>query len=409
MTIKISRFIRCVCAAFFVFSISLHVQAKRPGLSGLTALADSPDTTFWNPAGMTRLPESLESQLVTVFRNSDFEVDEATHAGGDPKSQNDIYLIPGFYYVRPLSDQWTAGVSLNIPSGFGGDYGKTWSGRYLSREFSLDFVSLNPSVAYQFNDAWSFAAGMQAMYAESYSTASVNNLGPREDGRIKLDVDGTGAGYTLSALYEFSPSTRFGLNYRSKVDIELEGTPKFRNVNAAYLLALEKKGLLGKEAEVDFEVPAIAQFGVFHQINERYSMTADIVWLDMSEFGVSSVSAGADHLSVEPIFQDSWLTSTSVGYQWDSKTILSAGVGYMRSPSDKEDRTLYLPLDRVWIVGMGVEKELQSGDIINVSFEYVDLGSAPVDQQNTPLSGRVKGDYENNYAALVDFSYRFDL
>jgi len=29
----------------------------------LTALADSPDAAFWNPAGITRVPESLELQL----------------------------------------------------------------------------------------------------------------------------------------------------------------------------------------------------------------------------------------------------------------------------------------------------------------------------------------------------------
>jgi hypothetical protein len=54
------------CLALGLLVISTSVQAKRPGFSGLTALADSPDTAFWNPAGITRLPESLELQLVTA-------------------------------------------------------------------------------------------------------------------------------------------------------------------------------------------------------------------------------------------------------------------------------------------------------------------------------------------------------
>jgi len=45
------------CIALGLLSIATSVQAKRPGFSGLTALADSPDAAFWNPAATTRVPE----------------------------------------------------------------------------------------------------------------------------------------------------------------------------------------------------------------------------------------------------------------------------------------------------------------------------------------------------------------
>jgi long-subunit fatty acid transport protein len=92
------------CIALSLLSLSASVHAARAGFSGLTALADSPDTAFWNPAGMTRLPRSLELQLVTAFINNDFKVEEATFSGGDPKSENDLLLIPSTYYVHPLND-----------------------------------------------------------------------------------------------------------------------------------------------------------------------------------------------------------------------------------------------------------------------------------------------------------------
>ena len=86
----------CICCiALGLLSIATNVHAKRPGFTGLTALADSPDAAFWNPASITRVPESLELQLATAYSNSDFEVEEATFAGGDPDKQDDINLIPG--------------------------------------------------------------------------------------------------------------------------------------------------------------------------------------------------------------------------------------------------------------------------------------------------------------------------
>jgi long-subunit fatty acid transport protein len=103
------------------------------------------------------------------------------------------------------------------------------------------------------------------------------------------------------------------------------------------------------------------------------------------------------------------LTSIGVGYRWDNRTQVNAGVAYVASPVDDDDRALYLPLDDTWIFGIGVERELDNGDIFTANLEYIDIGEAPVDQENSALSGRVKGEYQNNYAVLLDLSYRFNF
>lgn len=272
----------------------------------MTALADSPDTAFWNPAGITRLPKSMELQLATAFSNSDFKVEESTFAGGNPKKANDLNFIPGAYYARPLNDKWVYGFSVNVPSGFGSDYGKDWSGRYLSDESSLVFLAINNSLAYRWSDTWSFAAGVQVMYTDSESKTRVDNIGPRGDGGLKLDESGTGAGIVFGALYEPSPDTRFGLTYRSETDIDLDGTPELNNIDNLYLVTLNDLGLLGEEIDVDFKVPQQLQLGLFHQFNDRYSITADVFWVDTSVFGVTSVAAGPDSLSVDSTFKDTF-------------------------------------------------------------------------------------------------------
>jgi long-chain fatty acid transport protein len=394
--------------ALGLLSIATSVQAVRPGLTGLTALADSPDAAFWNPASTTRLPESIELQLVTAYSQNEFEVDETTVPGGDPHKESDLNFIPGVYYVNPLNDEWVHSLSVNVPSGFGSDYGSSWSGRYLSKKNSLVFLAINNSLAYRWDEAWSFAAGIQVMYASSESQTKVNNTGPRGDGRIKLDEDGVGAGFTLSSLYELNPDTRFGITYRSETKIDLDGSPEVENLDNAYLAVLNDLDLLG-EIDVDFKVPQQLQLGLFHQIDDRYSVTADIVWIDTSEFGITSVSAGPDHVSVESTFKDTYFASIGVGYRWDIRTQVNVGIGYMASPVDDDDRTLYLALDETWVYGIGIERELDSGDILTVDFVYANIGDASVDQENSPLSGRVKGEYHNNYAALLDVSYRFNL
>ena len=50
------------------------------------------------------------------------------------------------------------------------------------------------------------------------------------DGQVTFENDGIGLGFTLGALYEFSPQTRIGLSYRSETNPDLEGEPEFTNL-----------------------------------------------------------------------------------------------------------------------------------------------------------------------------------
>jgi long-chain fatty acid transport protein len=122
-----------------------------PAGSGLTARASNASTVFWSPAGMTRLdqPELMIGATLGVTE-SKFEVDESNRSGGDADNDTTLLAIPSFYYVHPINNRWRVGASLTVPSGFGNEYGKSWSGRYLAEESNLAFVALSgsgPSVA----------------------------------------------------------------------------------------------------------------------------------------------------------------------------------------------------------------------------------------------------------------------
>lgn len=405
---KLNKWVPLGCLAFSLV-ISSVAEAKRAGFSGLTALADSADTAFWNPAGITRLGKTLQVQNAIVFSNADFKVEEATYEGGDAKAKNDLFLIPGIYYSQPLNEDLFFSISLNIPSGIGSDYGKHWSGRYQAYGTSLVFVALTPSLAYKLSEEWSIAAGLNMMYVDSESKSQVNELLSDEDGGIKLDESGTGAGYVLSALYEPSRDFRIGATYRSKVDVDMDGIPEFNGIGDLLLLELNKLGLLGNKINVDFEVPQIANTGIFYQINPSYSVTADFLWLDMSEFGVNHVSVGADGITVPSMFKDMYGASLGVGYRLDDKTEFSVGAFYMSSPVDKtEDRTLFLNLDRVITLGAGVVHKLDNGNILDIKLDVADLGKAPIRIENDPIRGDLKGKFENNYAIILDVNYRFN-
>jgi len=375
-----------------------------PAGSGLTARASNASTVFWSPAGMTRLdqPELMIGATLGVTE-SKFEVDESNRSGGDADNDTTLLAIPSFYYVHPINNRWRVGASLTVPSGFGNEYGKSWSGRYLAEESNLAFVALSGTVGYKLNDQWSIGGGPMMIYTDSVSKARINDFGPN-DGRIKLEEDGVGFGWQAGLMYEFSESARVGMVYRAEVDPDLSGRPKFQNIGPVLDGLLDASGLKDQSIDVKFKVPEIVQLGYYQEFNKDWSFTADALWINMSAFGINHVSVNSDMtsatVSMDGSFKDTYAFTTGLRYQYRSDLAFSVGGAYMTSPATDGRRTIGLPLDRVIAVGAGVEWQWK-GFTIHNNLNYADLGDGNLDQDNG-LAGRVEGSFDTNYALVLD-------
>lgn len=394
-----------VAAATYPMAASADLGAA---FSGLTAKADDATSAFSSPAGIVRLdrPEVVV-QTSFAYTDAKFRVDEASLGGGNADHDNEVLFVPGLFYVHPLADRWRLGLSLNVPSGIGNDYGKNWAGRYLAEESSLAFVASSAVVAWQATDKLSVGAGPYMMYTDSKTKARVNNLLPdAPDGSVRLEEDGVAFGYTLGAMYQFTGATRVAASFRSSVEPTLEGTPSFSNLDPLLRELLAAADLLGTEVDVDFKFPAIAQAGFYTELNDRWSMTGDLLWINMSEFGITRIGIEQDSITVrEDSFRDSYMTTAGVTYQYRPDLAISAGAMYFTSPVSDGDRGIGLPLDRVFGVGAGVETPCASF-ICKVNLNYLDLGDGDLAEDSGPLTGSIEGSFSKNWALMLDFQFR---
>jgi len=386
-------------------SVFATVQADiGPALSGLTARASNASTVFWSPAGITRLDEpEMLVQVTLAGSAAKFEVDESNIDGGSADNDPRFLVIPGFYYAHPLNDRWSVGASLNVPSGFGNAYGKSWSGRYLAEDSELAFVALGGTVGYKLSDHWSVGGGPIMLYTDSMTKARVRDIsGP--DGRIKLEEDGVGFGWQLGLMYEMNEDMRIGAVYRSEIDPDLSGRPKFQNIGPVLEAGLDALGLLDQNIDVKFKVPEQVQLGYYQGFKNDWSFTLDVMWINMSAFGINHVSVNSDltsgTVSVDGSYKDTWLFSTGLRYQYRPDLAFSAGAMYVTPPSSDGRRTIALPLDRVIAVGGGVEWQWKGFEIHN-SLNYAHIGDANLDQDNG-LAGRINGSFDTHYAVVLD-------
>ena len=396
---------------FLLSGLFMPALASSPANTGLFATANTAETAYLNPAGMTRLEGSHKTlQGILVYSFAEFEVDkdQTSVEGGNPDSDNSPIIIPGIYYTRQLNEEWWFGISANIPSGFGSSYGDDWAGRYYSDEFTLVYVGLNPSLAYRLNDKWSLGLGANINYTYSLSENSVNTADPNApDGRAEFEGDGVAVGGSISALYEFNDRTRLGVIYSSEVSTDVDGELKVSGASLPSQIAPVGTG--GNKVDVTVEniLPQRVQLGLYHELDSGNYLTMDGVWIDFSKFSSGAVTV-QDTVEVQPdgIYNDIWAVNAGYGMPLGGGKTLKFGALYVSNAVDDEDRTLSLRLDSIWGVGTGMTFE-KGESLVDVNFNLYYLGKAPVDTGFNPVQGRVVGETSNPWAVAFDVAWHW--
>jgi long-chain fatty acid transport protein len=383
----------------------------RPAHGGLTATADNASTAYWNPAGMSRLDRTeIVSAPILAVSHSQFEVDaETSVGGGDADESLDVIGVPSLYYTRPISENFRLGMALTIPAGVGSDYGSDWAGRYYTQKSTLFLVSATPAVSYRVNNWLSVGAGVALMYVSFETEAAINNrLDSLPDGKVKLETSGLSAGGVFSALFELSPETRFGVVYRSEVDADLEGVPEFINLGPVLGQAMLLNGILARELEIGLNVPQQVQAGLYHNLTDRWNIMLDFAWINMEEFGSLDLAIGENSTNIDAGYQDMYGGSIVAEYELCPEWTVAAGFAYLSAPVDDDNRSLSLPMDRIWMVGAGFSHPLNEKRRIHVNLNYYDTGSAPIDVGD-PASptGRVKGEFSGKFAVGLEFGFQW--
>ncbi len=379
--------------------------------AGRAATADNAATAGANPAGMTRLNRSeLLVGIQPLYVNAKFDAETSQFGGGDGGNAGGWVPTASINYVHNLSEDLKLGISAGSYFGLGLDYGSNWGGRYYVTEAELLTFAINPSLGYRINDKLSVGAGIDLVYSELTQKAAINNPGPGvADGELKLEDDDVGYGFNLGVLLEPVDGTRFGITYRSKVNIEYKDTVSLKG------LGLVLGAIFTGDQKVDLKmnVPQAVMLSAYHELDDRLAIVGNLGWQDWSEFGKSDIviksASGNTKLTQDRNFDDTWHAAIGVRYRLSTPWMLMTGFAYDSSPVDDDDRTVDLPVDRQLRYAFGAQYE-QSRDLtISASYELLDAGAAKIDQNRGPLAGELKGEYDTNLIHFfnINASWRF--
>ncbi|WP_084418962.1 OmpP1/FadL family transporter [Photobacterium sp. J15] len=391
--------------------LCVEVNAAAPAFSRLYAVADSAETVYHTPAGMTRLDaNAFTLSGILIKYMGEFDIDESvtTISGGAPDSGDPI-LVPSLYYVHVVNDDWRAGISLNIPTGFGSSSGGSWAGRYYSTESSLILISTSPGVAYRVNEWLSLGGGLNINYTTSDITTAIANSDPDfSDGKLEVESDGLSVAVVLSSLIELSPTTRIGLNYHTESEADSEPDVKISGLGASSE-AIERLEVAISDLEIASKIPAHFQFGIYHRLDNDWELTFDSIWMNFSEFGVTEISIVDNEIQApDDLYEDFWAFSAGLSFPLSAGMTGRVGALYAQSAIKDENRSFSFALDRIYGLGAGIQYERQSGDIVDVNLNIFDTGNAPIDTGDDPVRGRIAGEYVDHYALGLELSYHWN-
>jgi long-chain fatty acid transport protein len=373
--------------------------------AGRAALASDASTAGANPAGMTRLERSqMLAAFQGIYINSRFDVDVADFGGGGGGNAGGFVPSGSLHYVQSLTPDWKLGISVGSYFGLGADYDEAWAGRYYTTEAELLTFGVNPGAGYRVNNWLSLGAGFSVLYAKLTQKAAVNNSAvPLQaglpDGQLTLEDNDTGFGFNLGVLLEPLEGTRFGITYRSKVDLEFKDVASLKNIGPVLRGLLNLSGLARKSVDIDMNIPQAVMLSGYHQINDRWAVMGNIGWQDWSDFGKQDLtlrSVNSITFTQDLEYDDTWHFALGAQYRFDKNWLWSVGAAYDTSPTDEDTRTPDLPVDRQIRIGTGIQYDWNEDVTVGVAYEYLDAGKAEIDQEGGPLQGSLKGEYDTN-------------
>jgi long-chain fatty acid transport protein len=261
-------------------------------------------------------------------------------------------FFPAFYYARPINERFTFGFSANIPFALGSSYSDDSIVRYLSTRSRVVAFDLSPSFGAKLTKNISAGFGADAVYL----TFTLNNTyGPPlsiPDSPAHNSLSGWGYGWHAGLLYEPLPTTRIGASFNSMVTIQTTGE------SVVYQPFLPSRFKI-ENNKTKSALPARAQLSLQHDINTRWTAMATIFYTNWRTFEKITMrrvlvpGGGTTSVTIPFNYHNSFDYSAGATFKATEKWLLRAGLQYMNTPSNDQDRGVADPVGRAWVVGIG--------------------------------------------------------
>lgn len=379
--------------------------------------ADNPSAIYYNPAGLTQLKDkNYFSSGFTVISPSASYTD---FAGNETQMVRQNFPLPHIYLVSDFGlDSFVFGLGGLSNWGSGTAWADDSPLRYATTEADVSNIDTLMTVAYKFNEQWSFALSADHTWSVANKSKKLAQAGGA-DGDYNLKVKDSGWGYRLATHFKMSEHHKFGLMYRSPIQLKYRGKAFLHELNG---FGSNFEGIFGGDSfetnvAEEFELPQSVVLGYSFQPDNKWTFNFDVEWMDWSsiehelvEFTEVLTAAQASVLNGgNPANRDwdaVWSGSLGAEYAWSDHLRLRGGYYHHTTPGPEENFEANLPDANKYGITCGFGYDLTENNSIDLAYNYLVYENVTID--NEIASGTIKGKYEQiMHIGLVTYSYEF--
>ncbi len=348
--------------------------------AGAAAAAEDAGTVFFNPAGMTLLPDGHSVALAgTVLQRSvNFSGGSTSGLLPAPSASNGhdgggTLLLPALYWSYALEPSVRIGLGISPTFGNQTNYGFDFIGRYSGYAAKIRQININPSVAFKLNAQWSLGFGIN--YAQNDTEFRQGSPLPAvlANNDVLLRGDDRAFGYNAGLLFRPQAQTRLALTYRSALRFSLTGE-----------LDSSLTPLIDSHVRARLTTPAQASFALAHELSDRIELLGDLSWTgwrSVNRLDVIEDSSGTLLNSLSYRFRDTWRVGLGMNYRYNDGWTLRAGVAWDQTPvRSAADRTMTLPdANRSWLA-FGARYRVDKDNSIDLGYAHIFFADAPTER-----------------------------
>ncbi|WP_192457470.1 long-chain fatty acid transporter FadL [Musicola keenii] len=321
--------------------------------SGEGAVADNATSGSRNPATMTMFDRPAFSGGATYIK-PDINLHGSSSSGRDASANNIAphAWVPNLHFIMPLNDKWAVGASAVTNFGLATEFSDNYTAGSIGGKTDLKTTNLNLSAAYRLNQHFSFGLGVNAVYADAKIIRNAGEIGPllgvSSSSEIsRLEGNEWGYGWNAGILYELDKNNRFGLTYRSQVDIDFHG--KFSSDLSARAGGTSGVTIPGN---LTLNLPEMWEASAWHRVAPKWAVHYSLAYTSWSEFQELRATGnnGQQLFRKEEGFHDAYRIALGTTYFYNENWTFRTGIAFDDSPVPSDKRTISIPdQDRLWL------------------------------------------------------------
>jgi long-chain fatty acid transport protein len=382
--------------------------------AGDAAVVEDAGTNWYNSAGLVYLPQQAVYSAIDVYAPTSFAgtvVAPSTLAtlpppfntlgnnfvGSGSASSHPNTVVPALHYVMPIKDRFAFGISVVPAWGFTEDYGENSLLRYNLTRVYTKTIDIAPSIAVKFNNHWSFGLGPDIHYFSVESRAHVRTegaapFGTPADSVSRFSANKWGYGLHAGLLFRLDDATRIGLNYRSRIMMNLDGYSDF---------GLNHGGSFESNSfKLNIPLPPTTTLSVYHDMTPCWALMGTVAydqWSVLRDYHArnyiqpptpSNPTGILPNVIAQQSMSNTFDLSAGTHYKLTDKLMLRGSLKYEPTPVQNQYRDVNFPDAPKLGINVGARYTMNKNVAVDVIYAHVFEKTVQVNDVN-PATGAV--------------------